>query len=191
MGSSRPFLCLFALRPKLTQRTDRRFAFQAYVSNQEWDISGLQDCEQGVGCPVSKTFTDQQFAVPMGCSNIGIQAHKNLGRGTVQTFGPTPGNANRGEIEISDEGFGGADVYDITVTLTCLSGGALSTPTRPVRLSCTHNTQTGAAGLGCHMGRVEVYNSRALHSDGRTRGTWGASPDNKCCLLLSLIVAQF
>jgi hypothetical protein len=150
-----------------------RYHGKAYVGRREWDISGLAACEQGVGCPVSETFTDEQFLVPMGCNNIGIQATKNLGRGTIQTFAPTAGNAFRGEVEISDEGFGGADVYDITVTLTCLSGGGLSTPTRPVRLSCTHNTQAGQQGPGCHMGRVEVYNRNALHPDGHSRGTWG------------------
>lgn len=150
-----------------------RYLGKAYVGRQEWDISGLAQCEQGRGCPVSKTFTDEQFQVPMGCNNIGIQATKNQGRGVITTFAPTPSNAFRGEIEISDEGFSGADVYDVTVTLTCLSGGGLSTPTLPVRLSCTHNAQAGQDGPGCHMGRVEVYNRNALHADGHSRGTWG------------------
>ena len=35
-----------------------RYLGKAYVGRQEWDISGLAQCEQGRGCPVSKTFTD-------------------------------------------------------------------------------------------------------------------------------------
>ena len=145
-----------------------RYIGKAYVSNEEWDISGLADCEQGVGCPVSKTFTDRQFRVPMGCQNVDVQAQKNQGRGIISTFAPSLGNGFRGEIELSDEGFGGADVYDVTVTLSCQGGGS-STPVLPVRLSCTHASQTSE----CRMGRVELYSRNALHADGRTRGTWG------------------
>ena len=43
---------------------------KAYVSEQEWDISGLQACTPGSTCPVSKTFTDTRFMVPQGCSAI-------------------------------------------------------------------------------------------------------------------------
>ena len=31
---------------------------KAYVEEQVWDISGLQACQPGSTCPVSKTFTD-------------------------------------------------------------------------------------------------------------------------------------
>ena len=37
-------------------------------------------CEQGVGCPVSKTYTDYQFEVPEGCSSVAMTAQKNAGR---------------------------------------------------------------------------------------------------------------
>ena len=39
---------------------------KAYVSEQEWDISGLQACTPGSTCPVSKVFTDTRFMVPQG-----------------------------------------------------------------------------------------------------------------------------
>ena len=42
-----------------------RYIGKAYVNSQEWDISGMAQCEQGVGCPVSETYTDAQFMVPM------------------------------------------------------------------------------------------------------------------------------
>ena len=104
----------------------------------------------------------------MGCSNIQMTAQKTSGRGVVTTFAPTQGNFNRGELEISDDGFGGADVYDVTVQLTCL-GAEHSAPYLPARLSCTHESQTSS----CHMGRLEIYNPSAMHAAGRGEGTWG------------------
>ena len=66
------------------------------------------------------------------------------------------------------DGFGGADVYDFTVTLTC--GGGVA-PQQAARLSCTHSTGTES----CSMGRIEVYNPTASHGDHETTGagTWG------------------
>jgi hypothetical protein len=92
-----------------------RMRGRAYVNNQEWDISALGDCEQGVSCPVSKTFTDEMFMVPQGCATIAMDAILNAGRGHIQSFQPTRASSFRGEIEIDDSGFGAADVYDITV----------------------------------------------------------------------------
>ena len=173
-----------------------RYQGRAYVNQQEWDISDLGQCQQGVGCPVSRTYTDQQFEVPMGCASINMQATKNGGRGTITSFPPTRASGYRGELEISDDGFGGADVFDVTVTLTCqnvgiqsgISGG--STAASNVRLSCAHASQMAAndnsvvdesqqvwynagAAQPCRMGRVEVYNPTARHADHRGQGTWG------------------
>ena len=41
----------------------------AYVNDQPWDISSLNNqdgCHAGQTCPVSSTYTDLQFDVPMG-----------------------------------------------------------------------------------------------------------------------------
>jgi hypothetical protein len=124
------------------------------VNNQPWDISDMAHCHSGVECPVSKTFTDRQFEVPMGCANIDMQVTVNSGRGTQpQTIAPSQGNSFRGEVILNDDGFSGADVYDITVTLTCQG----TAPNQYARLSCTHATGTEA----CHMGRMEVFNHGA------------------------------
>ena len=98
-----------------------RYIGKAYVNSVEWDISSLGACTQGVGCPVSETFTDARFEVPMGCREIQMSAQKSAGRGIVTSFAPNVNQAYRGELEISDEGFGGADVYDVTVTLQCVA----------------------------------------------------------------------
>ena len=66
-----------------------RFIGRAYVNSVEWDISDLAQCEQGIGCPVSSTFTDLQFNVPDGCLTYGMTAQKNGGRGIVTSFPPT------------------------------------------------------------------------------------------------------
>ena len=119
-----------------------RYLGRAYVNNVEWDISTLQQCEQGIGCPVSHTFTDPQFMVPQGCSTIDMQVTKNAGRGIATSYPPTRASSFRGEVELSDEGFGGADVMDVTVTLTCQNQGvtegvtAGSVGQETVRLSC-------------------------------------------------------
>ncbi len=152
-----------------------RFRGTAYVNNQDWDISDMAQCRSGSMCPVSKTFTDQQFEVPMGCASMNMDVSLNGGRGTQpQKVVPSMGNNFRGELIISDDGFGGADVYDITVTLTCL-GAEGSTPTQPARLSCVHTT--GQDSLqACHMGRMEVYNSGASHGSHTVSGqvgSWG------------------
>jgi hypothetical protein len=143
---------------------------KAYVNNQEWDISSLSACKPGIGCAVSSTFTDRQFEVPMGCGRVDMQVTQNSGRGAApQTVAPSATNGFRGEVRLSDEGFGGTDVYDITVTLTCTGVGTNSAPTVPVRLSCTHDfgAETAGTGTGCHMGRIEVFNPNAEHA-GRT-----------------------
>ena len=162
-----------------------RYLGKAYVNNAEWDISGLGKCEQGIGCPVSATFTDEQFMVPMGCSNIGMQAALNAGRGSVNKIAPTEGAGFKGELQISDAIAGGADVYDVTVTLTC-NVVERSQPVHPVRLSCVHDSQTSS----CHMGRVEVWNQIAKHPDGHTEGSWGTvyhslGDTNKIIVLLT------
>jgi hypothetical protein len=144
-----------------------RYRGKAYVGNQIWDITALGDCTAGQNCPVSPTFTDEQFDVPMGCQSMQVQALKTRGRGDVTTETPSAGNGFRGAIHIHDTP-GAADVYDIRVTLTCV-GGSASVPQVPVRLSCTHNYGTDA----CHMGRIEVFNPTAQHLETTGRGTWG------------------
>ena len=156
-----------------------RYQGLAYVNNQPWDISGMGECRSGVECPVSKTFTDRQFEVPMGCASIDMAVQVNGGRGQVpQHEAPTPGNFYRGEVIISDDGFGGADVYDITVTLTC--GGGVA-PQQAARLSCVHTT----GAHSCHMGRMEVYNAGASHGDHSQAGigAWGTVCGRKIVIL--------
>ena len=150
-----------------------RFKGTAYINNQPWDISSMSQCRSGTMCPVSPTFTDQQFEVPLGCASIGMTATLNAGRGTQpQTVAPSQGNNNRGELIISDDGFGAADVYDITVTLTC-NGGPGSIPQQDARLSCIHSTGQNV----CQMGRMEVFNRGASHGAHATTnqvGSWGS-----------------
>ena len=163
---------------------------------QEWDISSLSKCKAGIGCPVSETFTDDQFEVPMGCNSMSMQVTQNGGRGgSPQQQVPSVGNGYRGEITIDDRANGGATVYDIDVTLTC-NGGESSEPASPMRLSCTHDFGIGGTGgvavphdYACRMGRIEVYNPQAehpghstsqglssggMHSSGGVRGSWGS-----------------
>ena len=135
---------------------------------------------------VSKTFTDEQFMVPQGCAQIQMTATKNAGRGTVTSFPPSRASSYRGEIEINDggPGRGGAEVYDITITLTCsnvvptagVSAG--STGVHNARLSCVHQSQVadngpsvGVDASSCRMGRAEVFNPTARHPDGAGQGT--------------------
>ena len=146
-----------------------RYKGTAYVNSVPWDISQMAQCTSGIECPVSTTFTDRQFEVPMGCTSIGMQVTVNSGRGTAPTkVVPSQGNNYRGEVVINDDGFSGADVYDLTVTLTCNGGVA---PQQGARLSCTHSTGTDR----CTMGRIEVYNPVASHGDHSTTGAgaWG------------------
>ena len=168
-----------------------RFKHKAYINEQEWDISSLAQCEQGIGCPVSNTFTDEMFMVPQGCSTIEMTAQKNGGRGIVTSIPPTRPSGYRGELEISDDGFGAADVYDVTVTLTCQNMGptegvtAGSTMSYNARISCAAQSQSTAqttsygftnnvdSQSSCKMGRAEVYNPTARHPDGAGQGTWG------------------
>lgn len=136
----------------------------AYVDDQPWDISALSECRSGSTCQVSTSYTSPTFAVPTGCAAVHSQVVKNDGRGFAMTgtggYGstvdPTPGNGWRGELELFDDP-AGADVYDVTVTLTC--AGTADPPT--VRLGCAHNVGTGS----CHQGRIEV-----LHP---TTNVWG------------------
>lgn len=80
-----------------------RYQGTAYVANQPWDITSMGQCHSGAECPVSATFTDRQFEVPMGCASIGMQVVVNAGRGTTpQQVIPSQGNNWRGEVIISD-----------------------------------------------------------------------------------------
>ena len=123
--------------------------------------------------------------VPDGCGAYTMTATKNSGRGIVTSFPPTRESSFRGELEISDEGFGGADVFDVTVTVVCqagtpITGAQATTGANNVRLSCVHQSQVGAtgaslvnSGTACRMGRVEVYNPNVVHENGVGQGTWG------------------
>ena len=46
-------------------RGHQDYGGKAYINDQVWDISNLAACQSGSTCPVSNTFTDEQFAVPM------------------------------------------------------------------------------------------------------------------------------
>ena len=140
---------------------------------------------------MSNTFTDEMFMVPQGCSTIEMTAQKNGGRGIVTSIPPTRPSGYRGELEISDDGFGAADVYDVTVTLTCQNMAptegvtAGSTGSYNARISCAAQSQSTAqttsygftnsvdSQSSCKMGRAEVYNPTARHPDGAGQGTWG------------------
>ncbi len=142
----------------------------AYVDDQPWDISALSDCRSGSTCRVSTSYTSPTFSVPTGCAAVHSQVVKNDGRGFAMTgtggYGstvdPTPGNGWRGELELFDDP-AGADVYDVTVTLTC--AGTTDPPT--VRLGCAHNVGTGS----CHQGRIEVLHP-ATNVWGEVCGHW-------------------
>ena len=68
-----------------------RFKGTAYVNNQNWDISDMAQCRSGSMCPVSKTFTDQQFEVPMGCASMNMDVTLNGGRGNSHKGGALAG----------------------------------------------------------------------------------------------------
>jgi hypothetical protein len=111
---------------------------KAYVNDVPWDISGLSgaNCHGGSTCGVSAVYTDPNFSVPQECDEVHTQVVKNAGRGHVTLpVEPWHGNGLRGQIEIFDEP-GGADLYDITVTLTC---AGTATPPQS-RLGCLHST---------------------------------------------------
>ena len=98
-----------------------------------------------------------------------------------------------------------ADVYDITVTVTCQGQGPIEGVTAGsvgqlgARLSCVAQSQRSSeaqsfspyAASGCRMGRLEVYNPSARHADGNGQGTWGtvcghwcaATPGRPVCAL--------
>lgn len=80
-----------------------RYKGKAYVGNDMWDISGLSNCQAGQNCPVSATYTDRSFEVPMGCQSIDVSAIKTRGRGEVTTVAPSAGNAWTGSIHIEDD----------------------------------------------------------------------------------------
>jgi hypothetical protein len=144
-----------------------RYRGRAYIGSAQWDITALADCTPGGHCPVSPTFTDEQFEVPQGCTQMTATATTMRGRGQVTTEAPAAGNGWRGALHISDPD-GGAAVYDVRVRLQCL-GGDTGTPQTPVRLTCTHNFGTSS----CHMGRIEVFNPNARHVGTSGAGTWG------------------
>ena len=144
-----------------------RYHNKAYINNDVWDITALGDCVPGSHCPVSPTYTDEQFEVPMGCSQVTATATTMRGRGEVTTEAPSAGNAWRGTLHIEDRQ-GSSDVYDVRVQLTCV-GRESSAPVVPVRLSCTHNYGTSS----CHMGRIEVWAPAARHVNSNQVGTWG------------------
>jgi hypothetical protein len=146
-----------------------RYRGKAYVGNSIWDISSLGACQAGQNCAVSSTFTDPQFRVPMGCSQITAQAITTRGTSQATVIAPSAGNGWRGTVHLDDAGGeAGAHVFDVRVTLTCV-GGERSAPQVPVRLSCTHNVGTDS----CHMGRIEVFNPQAVHIGSSVRGSWG------------------
>ena len=51
---------------------------KAYINDEVWDISEMGGCHAGSTCPVSPTFTDERFMVPMGCSAITAQVRHCL-----------------------------------------------------------------------------------------------------------------
>jgi hypothetical protein len=58
-----------------------------------------------------------------------MQAHLNSGRGVINVFAPTEANGFRHDIEVRDDfatdgSFGGSDVYDITITWSCVHDNA-------------------------------------------------------------------
>ena len=164
---------------------------KAYVNDQPWDISALAACQPGSTCRVSDTFTDEHFAVPMGCDAVDVQVQQNAGRGqvTVQQQ-PSSSNGWRGELAMSDQ-YLGRTVFDFTATLTCVG----SRRTRPVRLSCmpsVGDTTSEAAGASradrCHMGRIEAWNPRVTRPGTPAPGAWGtvcAAMGRKIILLLT------
>ena len=128
---------------------------KAYVDKQVWDISKLKMCKNGKNCPaVQLVAPKNKFVMPTGCKEMVTRVVKNsnkfkgVNRGTVSVpVQPSSSNGWRGEVQLSDQA-GGAMLYDIKVTVTCMG----SAPDPGVRLACTHS-----AGK-CHQGRLEVRN---------------------------------
>ena len=137
---------------------------KAYVNDQPWDISNLGACPMGSTCPVSNTFTDERFAVPMGCQSVGVNVQQNRERGTITVTAPSSTNGWRGELMIEDQ-YTGQAIIDFTVTLTCQG----TQPTKPVRLSCVHSVGSSQ----CKMGRIEAFNPRVARPGAPAVGAWG------------------
>ena len=57
-----------------------------------------------------------RFMVPSGCGSVQTQVTTNSVRGQIDVQEPTAGNGWRGELHMSDP-YGGADVFDFTITL--------------------------------------------------------------------------
>ena len=83
-----------------------------------WDISDQTACEDGSTCPVSSTFTDYHFSVPMGCQRVDVAVTKNNNgyeqRMQITSQPPTPQNGWRGELALSDP-YVGAAIFDFDV----------------------------------------------------------------------------
>jgi hypothetical protein len=130
-----------------------------------WDISSLGACHAGSTCPVSSTFTDPEFDLPMGCASIQVSAVLNQpNTGTVEVQPPTRANGWRGEVVLAYPN-SGETVQDITVTATCVGNAA----TQQARLSCVHSTGSDS----CKMGRIEVFNNRITRPGTPAAGAWG------------------
>jgi hypothetical protein len=78
------------------------YAGKAYVNDEVWDISALAACTAGSTCPVTDTFTDPHFAVPMGCGRVAVNVQKNSVRGQITVTEPNPVNGWRGELMLED-----------------------------------------------------------------------------------------
>jgi len=136
----------------------------AFINDQPWDISGLGACQPGSTCPVSPTFTDLNFDVPMGCQSVQVQAVKNSGSGTATVQQPTRANGWRGELLLADH-YAGETVMDVTVSASCVGTASTS----QARLSCVHSAGSDV----CKMGRIEVFNNHITRPGSPAAGAWG------------------
>ena len=136
----------------------------AFINDQPWDISGLGACQPGSTCPVSPTFTDLNFDIPMGCQSVQVQAVKNSGSGTATVQQPTRANGWRGELLLADH-YAGETVMDVTVSASCVGTASTS----QARLSCVHSAGSDV----CKMGRIEVFNNHITRPGSPAAGAWG------------------
>lgn len=156
-------------------RGHQDYAGKAYINDEVWDISALAACQAGSTCPVSDTFTDSRFAVPMGCGRVAVTVQKNSVRGQLTVTEPNAANGWRGEVMMEDPYVDRA-IFDFDVRLECIGTRA----SRGVRLSCLHSVGQSE----CKMGRIEAFNPRIARPGSPAVGAWGTVPTPSLCNFL-------
>lgn len=153
-----------------------------------WDISGLQHCRGGKSCPpVSLDLAAQGFRVPE-CAKVVTSVKKTAGRGKITVpVHPSSGNAYRGEVEFSDDGFDGRQVYTAIITVRCSdkkqTGGRHYVYVAPNPFTggkTWHDAQDHCLGLGMTLASIhdKLDQAAALQASGGAGGWIGLTDDN-------------